>query len=72
MFPPERIVCRPDISIGSWCGKKFRAEKGICSARFRTDTGRPTEIKSPIILQPGPATLTDGLKALQAIIEKTA
>jgi iron complex transport system substrate-binding protein len=29
------------------------------------------EIKSPIILQPGPAALTDGLKALQAIIERT-
>jgi len=26
-------------------------------------------MKSPIILQPGPAALTDGLKALQAIIE---
>ena len=28
------------------------------------------EIKSPIILQPGPAASTDGLKALQAIIER--
>jgi iron complex transport system substrate-binding protein len=26
------------------------------------------EIKSPLILQPGPAALTDGLAALQAII----
>jgi iron complex transport system substrate-binding protein len=28
------------------------------------------EIKSPIILQPGPAALTDGLRALQAIIHQ--
>jgi hypothetical protein len=28
------------------------------------------EIKSPIILQPGPAAFTDGLKVLQAIVER--
>jgi len=30
------------------------------------------EIKSPLILQPGPAALTDGLDALQAIIQAWA
>jgi iron complex transport system substrate-binding protein len=30
--------------------------------------GAVHEIKSPLILQPGPAALTDGLGALQAII----
>jgi len=30
--------------------------------------GRLHEIKSPLILQPGPAALTDGLKALEALI----
>ena len=33
------------------------------------ETGELHEIKSTIILQPGPAALTDGLDALQAIIE---
>ena len=68
------IARRPDIIIGSWCGKKFRPEKlatrpgfeQIPAVRNRT----LYEIKSPIILQPGPAALTDGLKALQAIIER--
>ena len=34
--------------------------------------GRLHEIKSPQILQPGPAALTDGLAALEAIISGTA
>lgn len=33
--------------------------------------GAVYEIKSPLILQPGPAALTDGLKALRAILEQT-
>jgi iron complex transport system substrate-binding protein len=66
------IACAPDIIIGSWCGKKFSAAE--LSARPGFDTipavrnGRIHEIKSPLILQPGPAALTDGLAALQAII----
>ena len=36
----------------------------------RSSVARIHEIKSPLILQPGPATLTDGLTALQVIIEK--
>jgi Periplasmic binding protein len=56
----------PDIIIGSWCGKKFRPEKLAKQPAF---DGVPLhEIKSPLILQPGPAALTDGLAALQAII----
>jgi iron complex transport system substrate-binding protein len=30
------------------------------------------EIKSPVILQPGPAALTDGVRAMQAVIEEWA
>ena len=58
----------PDIIIGSWCGKKFRPEN--VAARPGWDavpavrTGDLYEIKSPLILQPGPAALTDGLAAL--------
>jgi iron complex transport system substrate-binding protein len=32
--------------------------------------GELHEIKSPIILQPGPAALTDGLRALHAVVQK--
>jgi iron complex transport system substrate-binding protein len=71
----EIIARRPDIIIGSWCGKKFRPEKVAGRPGFdllpAVRDGALYEIKSPIILQPGPAALTDGLKALQAIIERT-
>jgi iron complex transport system substrate-binding protein len=61
----------PDIIIGSWCGKKFRPE--TVAARPGWDAlpavrnGDVYEIKSPLILQPGPAALTDGLDALHHI-----
>ena len=62
----------PDIIIGSWCGKKFRPEKVAARPGFErlpaVRRGALHEIKSSLILQPGPAALTDGLKALQAII----
>ena len=62
----------PDIIIGSWCGKKFKKDKVVARPRFETipavSRGRLHEIKSPLILQPGPAALTDGLVALEAII----
>lgn len=62
----------PDIIFGSWCGKKFRPEKvaarpgwqGISAVRNR----QLFEIKSPVILQPGPAALTDGVNAMAAHI----
>jgi iron complex transport system substrate-binding protein len=71
----EEIIARqPDIIIGSWCGKKFRAEKVAARLGFeRIPAVRNAalyEIKSPIILQPGPAALTEGLRALQAIIDQ--
>ena len=68
----EIIGREPDIIVGSWCGKKFRPEKVANRPGFdRTPAvrrGALHEIKSPLILQPGPAALTDGLAALQAII----
>ena len=72
----EIIARRPDIIIGSWCGKKFRPEKVAARPGFEhipaVRNGALYEIKSPLILQPGPAALTDGLNALQGIIERTA
>jgi len=69
----EEVIRRaPDIIIGSWCGKKFKQEKVVARSGFETvpavRSGRLSEIKSPLILQPGPAALTDGLAALEAII----
>lgn len=72
---PSEVVRRaPDIIIGSWCGKKFRAESVAARAGWSripaVRDGELHEIKSPLILQPGPAALTDGLAALQAIVRR--
>jgi len=73
----EEIIARqPDIIIGSWCGKKFRPEKVVNRPGFdrlpAVRRGAVFEIKSPLILQPGPAALTDGLAAIAAIIADAA
>jgi len=66
----------PDIVFGSWCGKKFRPES--LAARPGWDAipavrdGYVREIKSSIILQPGPAALTDGVRAILSVIGEWA
>jgi iron complex transport system substrate-binding protein len=58
----------PDVILASWCGKKVVPDR----IRQRPGWGdipavannRIVEIKSPLILQPGPAALTDGLDAI--------
>lgn len=71
--PGEVVRRRPHIIIGSWCGKKFRPEKVAARAGWQgipaVRDGHIYEVKSAIILQPGPAALTDGLAALQQIIQ---
>ncbi len=70
--PTEVVRRRPDIIVGSWCGKKFRPE----GVRQRpgwdelpaVKEGQLFEIKSPNILQPGPAALTDGVDQLHQIV----
>jgi iron complex transport system substrate-binding protein len=72
----DLIAANPDIIVGSWCGKKFvpakvAARPGFAEVAAVRD-GFLREIKSPLILQPGPAALTDGLDALAGIIEEWA
>ncbi len=66
------IAARPDIVIGSWCGKGFKKDAFAARAGFAdlpaVKNNKLYEIKSAIILQPGPAALTDGLDAIQEII----
>ena len=72
----EVVRRAPDIILGSCCGKKFRPEKvaarpgwdGIPAVR----DGELHEIKSPIILQPGPAALTDGVTEIARIVRAWA
>jgi iron complex transport system substrate-binding protein len=62
----------PDIIFGSWCGKRFRPERVAARPGWEAvpavRRGDLYEIKSPIILQPGPAALFDGLDAIHAHI----
>lgn len=71
---PEAVVAaNPDVILASWCGKKVVPDKirqragwdGITAVR----NDRIVEIKSPLILQPGPAALTDGLDAIVAALK---
>ncbi|MBM3504490.1 MAG: cobalamin-binding protein [Alphaproteobacteria bacterium] len=62
------IAAAPEVILASWCGKRVRPER--IAERPGWDTipavrlQRIHEIKSPLILQPGPAALTDGLDAI--------
>ncbi len=72
----EIVRRQPDLILGSWCGKKFRAETVAARPGWQAipavRNGHLYEIKSPIILQPGPAALFDGLDALHRRITEVA
>ena len=66
------IAAGPDVIIGSWCGKPVRRER--IAARAGWDTipavrdGQIHEVKSTYILQPGPASLTEGVRRVHEIL----
>ena len=70
--PDAVVAAAPELILASWCGKKVRPERIRARSGFdqvpavRTEAIR--EIKSPLILQPGPAALTDGLDAVRAAV----
>jgi iron complex transport system substrate-binding protein len=68
----EIVRRNPDIIFGSWCGKKFRPENVAARVGWSevaaVKNQQLFEIKSPDILQPGPAALTDGVRHLHAHI----
>ena len=74
--PDEVIAARPDVIVGSWCGKKFVPVKVTarpgCADVPAVATGWWREIKSTLILQPGPAALTDGLDHMARIVSEWA
>lgn len=67
----EIVRRNPDIILGSWCGKKFRPENVAARAGWgavnAVRDAQLLEIKSPEILQPGPAALTDGVAKMHQI-----
>ena len=73
IISPELVrSTAPDVILASWCGKKVVPDKikrrpgwnDVPAVR----NNRVVEIKSPLILQPGPAALTDGLDAILAAL----
>lgn len=74
---PASVIPRdPEIVIASWCGMKVN--KDFIRARPGWDRisavrgDQIHEIKSTYILQPGPASLTEGVSQLHAIISAAA
>ncbi|HVZ83850.1 MAG TPA: cobalamin-binding protein [Terracidiphilus sp.] len=74
---PQQVVARdPEVILASWCGKKVDIAEivarpgwsGISAVR----SGHVYEIPSDCILQPGPASLTDGIRHLHAAIARAA
>ena len=63
---------RPDVIIASWCGKPVRRDRILARPGWQDvpaiRNGHVYEVKSALILQPGPAALTDGVRALRQII----
>jgi iron complex transport system substrate-binding protein len=63
----------PDIILGSWCGKKFQSDS-VASRPGWAEVPAVIErelheIKSSIILQPGPAALTDGVGEIARLVQ---
>lgn len=70
---PDAVIARdPEVIIGSWCGRKVNPQH--IAARPGWDqisavrNGQIHEVKSTLILQPGPASLTDGVREIHAIL----
>lgn len=72
----EILAAAPQIVFGSWCGKRFRPERVAARPGWQdlpaVRDGELHEIRSPLILQPGPAALTDGVAEIGARIQAWA
>jgi len=68
---PADVVARdPEVILASWCGKRVQPARIAARPGWAEITavrhGRIHEIRSSLILQPGPAALTDGVSAIAA------
>ena len=74
---PEEVARRdPEVVIASWCGKRARREviagRPGWSAVRAVQEDQLYEVPSAMILQPGPAALGDGVRALAGILAAVA
>jgi iron complex transport system substrate-binding protein len=74
--PGEVAAANPEVIIGSWCGRKVNKDQIRSRAGWATTPavrdGHIYEIKSTYILQPGPASLTEGVRQLHTILARVA
>ncbi len=74
---PEEVARRdPEVVVASWCGKKanaaaIRGRPGWTAVRAVRDD-QLYEVRSSLVLQPGPAALGDGVAELARIVEAVA
>jgi iron complex transport system substrate-binding protein len=72
---PSEVVSRdPEVIIASWCGMKvnkplIRSRPGW-SSTSAVRNGHIYEVKSSYILQPGPASLTEGVRQIHSIMAR--
>jgi iron complex transport system substrate-binding protein len=66
----------PDVILASWCGKKVDRQAILARPGWAqmsaVRSGHVYEIQSSVILQPGPAALTDGVRRIHAILARVA
>jgi iron complex transport system substrate-binding protein len=72
---PADVVARdPEVILASWCGRKVNAEQIRSRPGWNQTSavrnGHVYEIKSAIILQPGPAALTEGVRQVHAALKR--
>lgn len=72
--PAEVVQRAPDIILVSWCGKMFKPERLRRRPGWETipavQSGHVYELPAEVILQPGPAALTDGVQLLLEIFDR--
>lgn len=74
---PEAVAEKdPEVIIASWCGKAMKrrtiVERPGWDRTSAVRNGHIYEVKSTYILQPGPASLTEGLELLHACVRRAA
>lgn len=73
---PADVAARdPEVIIASWCGKAVKKslirERPGWSEVAAVRQGHVYEVKSTYILQPGPASLTEGIRQLHYLIARS-
>jgi len=70
----EIIEADPDIILASWCGAPFKKGRMLRRERWNEITAVKNDmlfhIDSAIILQPGPASITDGINIINTIFDE--